>query len=75
MLSADDLTKHGAPIYAVVVAASKRARMINDWRIQRSKVLMEETTGPKVTTQALDELATGVVKVAKIDQQGADGRA
>jgi len=75
MLSADDLTKHGDPIYAVVVAASKRARMLNDWRVQRSKVLMEETTGPKVTRQALDEMATGVVKVAKADQQGTEGRA
>lgn len=63
MLSADDLSKGGMSIYRVVVAASKRARMLNDWRIQRSKVLMEETVGPKVTRQALDEIATGEVKV------------
>ena len=63
MHSADDLSKYGVCIYGVVVAASKRARIINDWRIQRSKVLMEETVGPKVTRQALDEIATGEVKV------------
>lgn len=65
MLSADDLTKHGHSIYSVVVAATKRARMINDWRIQREKVLLEEVTGPKVTKQALDEIASGEVRVAR----------
>jgi DNA-directed RNA polymerase omega subunit len=65
MLSADDLTKHGQSIYAIVVAASKRARMINDWRIQREKVLMEDVIGPKVTKQALEEIASGEVRVVK----------
>lgn len=63
MLSADDLTKHGVCVYAVVVAASKRARMVNDWRLQRAKVLLEEVTGPKATRQALDEIASGEVRV------------
>jgi len=62
MLSADDLMKYGQSIYSVVVTASKRARMINDWRIQRAKVLLEEPSGPKVTKQALDEIAQGVVR-------------
>jgi DNA-directed RNA polymerase subunit K/omega len=63
MILADQLTKHGQSVYGIAMAASKRARKINDWRIQRSKILGEETFGPKATTQAIEEIATGTVQV------------
>ena len=63
MIPVQELTKHGDPVYAVVVAAAKRARVINDWRIQRARVLFEEPTGPKATTQALQEIADGEITI------------
>ncbi len=63
MPSIEELTKQGTSVYSVVVAASKRARIVNDWRLQRSRVLYEETSGPKATSQALEEIADGTVKV------------
>ena len=63
MIPVQELTKHGDSVYGVVVAAAKRARVVNDWRIQRSRVLFEEPEGPKATTQALQEIADGTVTV------------
>lgn len=63
MIPVQELIKHGDSVYAVVVVAARRARVINDWRIQRSRVLFEEPTGPKATTQALEEIADGVVTI------------
>ena len=63
MPSMDELAEQGISVYSVVVAASKRARIVNDWRLQRSRILYEETTGPKATSQALEEIADGTVKV------------
>jgi DNA-directed RNA polymerase omega subunit len=63
MIPVQELTKHGDSVYAVVTAAAKRARVINDWRIQRARVLFEEPTGPKSTTQALQEISEGVVTI------------
>lgn len=63
MILADQLTKHGQSVYGIAMAAAKRARKINDWRIQRSKILGEETFGPKATVQAIEEIANGTVQV------------
>jgi DNA-directed RNA polymerase omega subunit len=64
MVSVESLTKHGYSVYSVVVAAAKRARTVNDWRIQRARVLFEEPTGPKPTFQALTEIASGEVTIS-----------
>lgn len=69
MLLVDQLTRHGHSVYSIVIAAAKRARKINDWRIQRAKILGEETFGPKPTVQALEEIANGTVKVVREDAQ------
>ena len=66
MISLDELLKHGYPVYSLVVAAAKRARAINEWRLQRARVLFDEEielSEPKPTTQALQEIADGVVRV------------
>lgn len=65
MLLADRFTSHGISIYSIAAAAAKRARKINEWRIQRSKILGEETFGPKPTIQALEEIADGTIQVVK----------
>jgi DNA-directed RNA polymerase omega subunit len=65
MPSVDKLTKDGHSVYAVVVAAAKRARIINDWRLQRARVLFEEPSGPKATSQALDEIASDEVTISQ----------
>ncbi len=65
MIPVDQLATRTNSLYALVMAASKRARMVNDWRLQRARVLMEEPTpGPKPTTQALQEILDGTVSVA-----------
>jgi DNA-directed RNA polymerase subunit K/omega len=63
MVSNDQLAKRSHTLYAVAIAASKRARTINDWRNERARVMMDELKGPKVTTQALQEIADGDVRV------------
>ena len=63
MPNIEELANKGDSVYSVVVAASKRARIVNDWRLQRSRILYEETSGPKATSQALEEIADGTVKV------------
>lgn len=63
MVPVEELIKHGDSVYAVVAVAAKRARMINEWRIQRARILFEEYTGPKPTRQALEEIVSGEVTV------------
>jgi len=70
MMPVENLTKHGHSVYSIVAAAAKRARAINEWRLQRSRVLYEETSGPKATVQALEEIADGTVKVVVPQQEG-----
>ena len=67
MVSIDQLASRAGSLYGVVMAAARRARTVNDWRLQRSRVLMEEVRGPKPTTQALQEIASGEVKVVPPD--------
>ena len=68
MLNIDDLGKHGHSLYSVIAAASKRARALNDWRLQRARVLYEEEAGPKPTVQALGEIADDTVRVVLPDE-------
>jgi DNA-directed RNA polymerase subunit K/omega len=64
MVPVENLTRHGYSVYSIVVGAAKRARIINDWRLQRARILYEETPGPKATTQALLDIADGDVTLA-----------
>ena len=73
MIRVDELSKHGHSLYSVVAAASKRARMINDWRMQRARVLYEDTPGPKPTVQALNEIADNTVRVVGAEGSDATG--
>ena len=65
MVPLDQLVSRSNSLYCIVMAASKRARAVNDWRLQRARILMEEPTEgeSKPTTQALQEIADGTVAV------------
>jgi DNA-directed RNA polymerase subunit K/omega len=68
----EELNKQGCSLYAVIAAASKRARTVNDWRLQRARVLYEEYHGPKATVQALDEIADKTVRVVLPETKDAE---
>ena len=53
--------------YDVVVAAAIRARELNDWRRKREALMLDEPDEvlPKVTMQALEDIADGVVTVVR----------
>ena len=63
MNSTDKIATGTLSLYAVAAAAAKRARTLNEWRNERARALMEETKGPKVTTLALQEIASGEIQV------------
>jgi DNA-directed RNA polymerase omega subunit len=63
MIPVEQLTKHGHSVYSIVNVAARRSRTVNDWRLQRSRVLFEDTGGPKAPMQALYEIADGTISI------------